>query len=295
MSKVQKFCNLYVFVKKENTELFNILEDMCAVGLFRPKYPVTFINPSKAVTAKMVKLVESGHVDTAFEHLQKHFLYGKHASLSKGPFVTYNQKTMKTDLAKATEPNKVFTQWKSDNISVFNQVGNDFLEEGDPTSRPKLERPKKGSSESDSKWDITTRLNEEGNTMHAFAYALNGLMCLLEKKDPSLFEKARKKVDPNPVVAWHIIVKPSAESSEYMSDEVFDAWASAFDENINNRKVGCLKDCFEVSNKEDEMHLAEVNKIRNSIRQSGRMETMADVVKSYKIQNDWTIRIGDQG
>lgn len=282
MSKVQKFCNLYVFVKKENPELFEILEDMCAIGLFTSRHPVTFINPSKEVTDSLVDLVNKGKVDIAFEHLQKHFIYGKHTSLAKGPFVTYNQKMMKTDLSKNTKVNKVFTQWKSDNVSVFDQTNSGLLEEGDQAERPKLEKKKVGSSEGRTKQQITEILQERSknaNNMHAFAYAVNGLLVALEDSDSSKFEEVKRKLDPNPVVCWYILVKPSTES-KYISDELFSEWTSTFDENINNKNVSALKSAFECDGYGSD-HIAKAREARSSLNDSGLKNLVDSIVASY--------------
>lgn len=279
MSKVQKFCNLYIFVKKENPDLFEILEDMCAVGLFRGKYPTTFINPSKAVTDKLVKLVNDGNVDVAFEHLQKHFIYGKHSSLSKGPFVTYNQKAMKSDLSKVTEPNKVFSQWQRENYAVFNQTNAAFLEEGDKADRPKLDK-KKGSAESNTKMMITKKLQESNKCFHSFAYALNGLLSALQDDDVELFEEVKYKLDPNPVVCWYILVKPSAES-KYISNDLFEKWADSFEENINNKSASLLRKIFE-SNDFGSDRIEEVQKIRSQLDDTGAQRYTQSIVNSYR-------------
>lgn len=294
---MSKFCNLYVFVKKENPELFEILEDICAVGLFRAKYPVTFINPSKSVTDKLVKLVNEGNVDKAFEQLQKHFIYGKYASLAKGPFVTYNHKMMKTDLAKNTEPNKVFTQWKSDNVAVFNQTNAAMLEEGESAERPKLDK-KKGSSQINSRTYITELLQKEKDKMQAFAYAVNGLLVKLEDSDK--FDEIKKKLDPNPIVCWYILVKPSAsEESEYVSDEVFESWAESFEQNINNKSASMYKAAFE-SNDYGNDAIEHAKKMRSKLNYTGVKNLIEGIINSYEnqaqlIEDEIRFRFSDYG
>jgi hypothetical protein len=269
-----KYCNLYVFVKKENPDLFDILEDMCAVGLFRPKYPVTFVNPSKAVVAKLKKLVDDGEPDLAFEKLQSHFLYGKHATL-KGKFVTYNRKEMKSDLTKITKASD-FKQWKHDNSMVFNQTNDALLEEGAETDRPKLEKQVKGKGEHD-KLSVT---REIPRTMADYARNLNGLLEVLKQSSESKFATVCSKLDPNPVIAWHILVKPSASSSEYISDEVFDQWASTRESNVNNRSTTLLREAF-ASDDYDKSEMAKAHDARKGINDSGFKQTLDSIVSSY--------------
>ena len=72
-SKGSTFCSLYTFIKEHNKPLFGTLDDMCAVGLFRPRYPVTFLNPNEKLTQKLVDMVESGDSEKAFNILQSLF------------------------------------------------------------------------------------------------------------------------------------------------------------------------------------------------------------------------------
>jgi len=294
MSKAQKFCNLHTFVKKENPELYNILEDMCAVGLFRPKYPTTFVNPSKEVVSKLKKLVDSGDSDVAFEHLQKHFIYGKHATLS-GELINYNSRVVKSDLSKITKKADKINLWKSkeDNVAVFNQTNTDFLEEGDEKQRPKLERKSKktGSNENGETGDMrvlaTQRLLKEsvgGNIMHVFAKNLNGLLTVLEKKDESKLLEVAGKLDYNPVVCWYIIVKPckndNADCCQYISDEVFAEWFNGPVNNINNNSTALLRRLF-ASTPTDKDKAKSARDARVGTNLDGFKNSVKNVIDSY--------------
>lgn len=313
MSKGTNSCNLYAFVKKENPALFDLLEDMCAVGLFRPKYPTTFINPSKEVVAKLKALIESGNSDAAFEHLQKHFLFGKFSSL-KGELITYNSKLMKTDLSKITTKNEKFSQWKSrgDNVAVFTQTNTDLLEEGAQKERPKLDRTKQGKGESGSKREEATRelLKKAANgekMMHVFAKNVNGLLEVLkthceDHKEDADFKRVTSKLDPNPVLCWYILVKPSSINYEdtYIEDSVFNTWFESRKTNINNDKTSLLREVFK-SNEFDSKLAAEAGQKRKTIGTDGFAQTRQNVIESYDnnmaclLEDELRFRLSDKG
>ncbi len=287
-----KYCNLYVFVKKENPGLYDILEDMCAVGLFRPKYPTTFINPSKAVVAKLKKLVDEGEPDAAFEKLQAHFIYGKHSALD-GKLVTYNRKELKSDPKKVTKASK-FEQWKHDNIAVFEQSNDAFLEEGADADRPKVERKVRGSNEN-KKLEITKKIP---HTVEAYAQHINGLLHTAKQEDSELYEKILHKLDPNLVLTWHILVKPtSEEESEYISDRLFAKWAETYEVNPNNKTVDLLKEAFNSDNFQTS-HIEHAQKARKEVNDSGFSQTLESIVATYEnkmllIEDELRFRFSD--
>jgi hypothetical protein len=288
MSKGSNSCNLYTFVKKENTPLYDILEDMCAVGLFRPKYPTTFINPSKEVVAKLKSLIDKGESDIAFEHLQKHFLFGKNLTL-KGELITFNSKVMKSDLSKITVKNEKFSQWKSrgDNVAVFTQTNADFLEEGAQKDRPKFDKPKKGKGETGSNRmeatkELLKKVSNGEKIMHVFAKHVNGLLEVLKSQDEDKFKLVTSKLDPNPVLCWYILVKPSAVNCDhlYIDDSVFNSWFESRKNNINNNSTGLLREVFS-SDKFDNKLAAEAGQKRKAIGTNGFSQTRQNIISSY--------------
>jgi hypothetical protein len=303
MSKVQKFCNLHTFVKKENPELYNILEDMCAVGLFRPKYPTTFINPSKEVVAKLKSMVDKGDSDLAFEELQKHFIYGKHTSLS-GELINYNSKVVKSDLSKITKKSGNTHLWKSKegNVVVYNQTNGDLLEEGETKKRPKLEssKTKKGKGESiEEDRVIATRelldMSKNSNIMHVFAKHVNGLLTTLQKLDENKFSEVSSKLDSNPVVCWYILVKPCkydcSGCDNYISNEVFNEWFNNRKENPNNRMTSLLRETFK-SGETDREKAKQARNKRNNLDLNGFKNAVSSVISSY--DNDLCVLLEDE-
>ena len=130
MSAKQKYCNLHVFVKKNNKDLFAILDDLCAEGLSTQKYPLTFLNPSSSLVKKLENMIDKGEQEQALQKLKSLFIYGKHEVLGKD-LVSYNKKKILNvnDLNKLNKSAK-FNQWEGkDTISVFEYTLSDFPEE----------------------------------------------------------------------------------------------------------------------------------------------------------------------
>ncbi len=294
MSKSEyKFCNLYSFVKKHNVSLYNILEDMCAIGLFRPKYPVTFINPNESAVKKLSSLIDSGKSDVAFEELQKFFIYGKHKDLKKGDFITYNSKALKSKIGDMVKANTTFKGWDNrDNVMVFDQVSGDLLEEGERKDRPKLEKkPSKagkaeGGSE-DMRMEATNKLlllSTKTKIEHVFARHVNGLLVHLKDKDEDKFNEVRHYVDPNPVLCWFILVKPSSETGtccNYISDDIFSSWFQSMDSNPNNKNATLLRDGLFEANDFDMTKVKKASELRKNIQTDGCENTAKSIISSY--------------
>lgn len=293
MSKTDyKFCNLYSFVKKHNVNLYNILEDICAIGLFRPKYPVTFINPNEAAVKKLSSLIDGGKSDVAFEELQKFFIYGKHKDLKKGDFITYNSKVLKSKIGDMVKPNTTFKGWDNrDNVMVFDQTSGDLLEEGDKKERPKLDKKanKTGKAEGggNDRMKATNKLlllSSENKIEHVFARHVNGLLVHLKDKDESKFNEVRHYVDPNPVLCWFILVKPSAHGNNccnYISEEVFDSWYDSMDSNPNNKNAVFLRDGLFEANDFDMSKAKHASEMRKDIETDGCENTANSIISSY--------------
>lgn len=292
-NKAQKFCNLHTFVKKENSGLYDLLEDMCAVGLFRPKYPTTFINPSKEVVAKLKSLVDKGESDVAFEHLQKHFIYGKHTSLT-GELINYNSKVVKTKLADVTQKMDKLSLWKSkdDNVAVFQQTSTDFLEEGAKKPKPTSDKKKvvKITSGSEpNRMEATKELlnkSKDNKVMHVFARAVNGILLELKKQSEDGYKSVLTKLDPNPVLCWYILVKPctSCESDNcesHVPDSVFDEWYKKRDVDFNKNSTTLLREAFS-SNDFDNSLIAKAKNARDTIDMVGFKQTRDSIMETYE-------------
>lgn len=226
MSKTEKsYCSLYTFVKKTNPELYDILDDMCAVGLFRTRHDITFLNPNDKLTDKLVKMVESGNTEQAFKHLKSLFIYGKHEKLNKD-VVSYNEKNYSDDLSGLKLLSE-FKQWEDNkNVSVFDYESNDFPKEGEKASRPPIKREKKGKkggSETNTKVEFTNELMNNKNHQQV-EYTLNSLLKYIKEKDITMFNKIKYKIDPNMILSWYIIAQPNKSNPDYVKHELFNEW-----------------------------------------------------------------------
>jgi hypothetical protein len=287
-------CSLYGWLKDNNVDLFDVLDEMCAVGLFRPRYPTTFLNPNKELTKKIVKMCDDGKGEDAFKILQSLFIFGKHSKLD-GELVSYNRKKYAIDLSKLKK-DVTFIQWQSkDNTAVFSYDLDDFPKEGTDSKPPKLERKKRdveGSNEgSTEKVDYTNKLfkypdnpdKPDFNLFIKVARNLNSLLKHIESKDLTLFNELSLLMDPNIVVSWFILVQPSSNKSPenpHISDELFESWKP-------NEILGLGTDTgisviHEILDKPNNTEKVKEQSIaRSTIQKEGFENTKNSIIKSY--------------
>ena len=135
------YCSLYTFIKKTNEPLYDILDDICAVGLCRTRSDVTFLNPNKKLTEKLVKMAD-GDSEQAFYNFKKLFLYGKHDKLTND-HVNYNNKECKN--VAGLKKSEKFKPWATNtNVSVFDLSSDEFPEEGKEIEKNLSKRKGKG-------------------------------------------------------------------------------------------------------------------------------------------------------
>ena len=225
MSKTEKtYCSLYTFIKRTNPDLYEILDDMCAVGLFRTRNDITFLNPSDKLTNQLIEMVEKDQSEEAFKNLKSLFIYGKHNSLSKD-VVSYNNKKYGEDLSGLKQL-YAFKQWKdSQNVSVFDYKSDKFPKEGENAERPPMGRKgkgKRGRGVDDNAKKLYTAELMETKDPKKVIYALNSL---LKSLDGETLEKVKSKIDPNMILTWYIIVQPGKTNDEYIPNDMFSEWA----------------------------------------------------------------------
>lgn len=291
------YCSLYSFIKDNNVELFNILEDTCSVGLFRPRNPVTFLNPSPNLTKELVAMVDEGKSEDAFVILQSLFIYGKHDKLNND-MVSYNRKTYSTDISGLKKDNS-FSQWKiKDNTSVFVYDLPKFPKEGKSTNPPKLVRPKRdvegGNEDGNKKVEVTEHLFKSPlpeKLAHNVAYHLNSLLEHIKKEDESLFKELSLLMDPNMIVSWFILVQPSKSyhvSNPHISNQLFNSWKH----NDTIKSVNLIKEIFDSNNNNNNSLLAEISNIRKEISREGFNQTKNSIEQAYK--NDFEKLLEDE-
>lgn len=246
MSENKKtYCSLYTFVKRTNDALFNILDDTCTVGLFRSRNDITFLNPNKKLTKKIVEMVENDYNEKAAEKVKSLFIYGKHTSLTNN-VVNYNNKKYKDDLSGLKQLSE-FKQFKDNqNVSVFNYISDDFPKEGEEVSRPSMNKSrgkgKKGREDNNKKMLYTHELMNTKNYSKVI-YALNSLLGYVkkndEKNDEKTFNTVKNLIDPNMILSWYILVQPGKENTPYISNDMFNDWVenNALDELPKDKDV----------------------------------------------------------
>lgn len=222
------YCGLYTFIKDHNKELYDIVDDLCAHGLFSSKNDITFLNPNKKLTKKLVDMCEEGKSEKASDLIRTLFIYLKNDKLTED-LVNFNLKKCTKDTIGKASKSKVFKQWgKYSNVSVFDYDDDNFPVEGEPGPRPPNPRrsgAKKGSSENNTKKiDYTNKLMENCDQKKV-VYALNSLIKYCKTNDSDHYDKLVHRLDPNMILSWYIIVQPNKSKPSYITHKIFDEWS----------------------------------------------------------------------
>lgn len=300
MSSKQKYCSLYTFVKKNNKELFSLLDDLCAESLFKQKYPLTFLNPNKDIVKKLEKLIDNGEQESALEKLKSLFIYSKHDVLGKD-LISYNKKKLvdSADLSKLKKSNN-FNQWEGrDTLSVFEYTLSDFPKEDSEIQKPPIS--KRGKAEDNLRVKYTHELMENylnSENLKPVIYKLNSLLKYIKSKDANTFTKIKMLVDPSPIISWYILVQPTKTSNKHISDELFHGWASSVGEHTLS-ETNELHDLF-TSNDYDNKELVKISTKRKNIQVVGLEDTIKDIHDAYNndylkmVEDELRFRFGDE-
>lgn len=297
MSENKKtYCSLYTFVKRTNDDLYSILDDTCTVGLFRSRNDITFLNPNKKLTKKIVEMVEKGHNEEAAEKVKSLFIYGKHTSLNKD-VVNYNNKKYKNDLSGLKQLSE-FKQFKDNqNASVFDYTSDDSPTEGEEVSRPSMNKSrgkgKKGREDNNMKMLYTHELMNTKN-YSTVIYALNSLLGYVKDNDNNAFNTVKTLIDPNMILSWYILVQPSKDDEPYISNEMFNEWAQ---NNSINGELQKNKDILQELLDEITPSQEELRKYKNNRNMAKENEDSLDeckntILKIYK--NNMTKLLEDE-
>jgi hypothetical protein len=227
------YCGLYTFIKDHNKELYDIVDDLCAHGLFSSKNDITFLNPNKKLTKKLVDMCEEGKSEKASNLIKAFFFHGKNDKLTED-LVNYNLKKCTKDTIGKTSKSKVFKQWdKYNNASVFDYEDDSFPVEGDESARPPKQKrngAKKGGSENNQKSNFTEELMNKKDPK-LVAYTLNSLINYCKSKDSDndtkYYDKLIHRLDPNVILSWYIIVQPNKTEPCYITHTIFNEWKSS--------------------------------------------------------------------
>lgn len=301
MSSKQKYCNLHLFVKKNNKDLYALIDDLCAERMFKTKYPLTFLNPNKELIKKLEKLIDSGEQETALEKLKSLFIFGKHDVLNK-ELITYNKKEIiDSDISKMKKVSN-FNQWKdSDTISVFEYTGSDFPKEGNEEKKPPISKKFSGTNEQNHRVKLTNDLMDTYlNTQDAkpVIYAVNSLLKFVKSNNSDVYEKIKLLVDPSPIITWYILVQPTKTSNKHINDNIFGEWHSMY-ETANLKETDELRELFTADNYDNKL-LKDISIKRKSIKEVGLEDTIKEINDAYNnnylkmLEDELRFRFGDE-
>jgi hypothetical protein len=300
MSAKQKYCSLYTFIKKNNKELFSLLDDLCAESLFKQKWPLTFLNPNKDIVKKLEKLIDNGNPEEALQKLKSLFIYGKHDSLSKD-LISYNRKKL-TDSAELSKLKKSgsYNQWEGrDNNSVFEYTFSDFPKEGSEVEKPPIGKGE--HNKDDVRVKYTHELMESyvrSENLKPVIYKLNSLLKYIKSKEPNTFDKIKLLVDPSPILSWYILVQPTKTTNKHISDDLFNEWENTVGEHTLSETTELVS--IFTSNEYDNKKLKDISIKRKSIKPVGFDNTIDEIHKAYNndylklAEDELRFRFGDE-
>lgn len=136
MPALKEYCNIYLYIKKNNSTLFELIEDTCTEYLFKFKF-ITFLMPNTALLNKMKKAKPS----EAAKMIKGLVLKGAYdKELSGDVYNILNGKLQDPSKLKVKKDEK-FVQWENyTNLSVLNYDGADvpaYTESEKKTKLPK--------------------------------------------------------------------------------------------------------------------------------------------------------------
>lgn len=138
MPALKEYCNIYLYIKKNNGALFELIEDTCTEYLFKFKF-ITFLMPNTALLNKMKKAKPS-EAAKMIKGLVLKGVYNSDKELSGEVYNIMNGKLKDSSKLKVKKDEK-FVQWESyTNLSVMNYDGADvpaYVESEKKTKLPK--------------------------------------------------------------------------------------------------------------------------------------------------------------
>lgn len=141
MSGLKEYCSIYLYIKKTNTPLFQLIEDTCTDYLFKFRF-ITFLMPNSTLLNKMKKEKPS----VAAKMIKSLILKGsfKNTSELTGDVINiaYGKLSKLSDLKAKPDPK--FIQWEGyDNLSVLLYEGTDVPPATEQERKSKSVTPKK--------------------------------------------------------------------------------------------------------------------------------------------------------
>lgn len=206
--------SLYQFIKKENKDLYTIINRIDAKKIFdiNKNTKLTFFMPNQTLTLYLKE-----HLNEALDILKKLFIYGYYKTKSdlyktKTPYILYSRQFYDDPTQLDIEHNKAY---KSKNIIVYNLLNNSL-----PMTRylnfnevPLNERE-----------TLTKTILKFKNT-NSFRNTIISLLEYLKKTDIEVYDAVCLLLDnDNIIISYYIIIEQFKKTNKIISDELFTDW-----------------------------------------------------------------------
>ena len=294
-----KHCDLLSYLassdNKNFKDLYELIEDQCWRSIFTTKREYTFLMPGKKTIEQLASDAKNDE-SIAYEKLRSLFIISKHKDLSKAEeLVNFNNKKIKGDYSKMFKNLQDISIDSLKHITIFN-YGDEKIPDQEDKRVKRTPKPKKGSNESSesSKLQYTTTLMTKSPKE-----ILHKLSSLLEhcanKCDKDTFEKIKSRLDPNWVLSWFILVKPSqsndneTSSNTYVTDSIFEEWAADNKLDDDSNKISNANTILEIfeTHTTDKNVLQQASKCRADASNVNDMHDLKTcIIEAYKNDMD---------
>ncbi len=247
---LQKFCRITKYLEQIDPDLYQTMEDLCLLGLFRSgRQGVTFLYPAeKTYRAKIVSSAYSNTPEKAVEMLKslvlteylptlsafsKGVILNKHGNVLE---VDTKGKTVKLSSGQTVECDKKFKQLRSDgNASVCIVKGKGVVPVGKPSKGGKVrggahrntlvDNPcrKMAMSVEDIYQRYLDNPNNNNADRHVYKIVVYYLLLYISTNDPSIKSVIGKKICASARASFYNIVRPYNLNQEFNLVEVVKA------------------------------------------------------------------------
>lgn len=283
-----KHCDLLSYLASdENTkykDLYTLIEDNCWRSVFTTKRDYTFLMPGKQIIKKLKEIAGTDE-RKGYEQLRSLFINDKHKNLTKADeLITFNNKLIKKDSFKHFEDLKDISINSLKHIAILEYNADDFPEQEDKSVRRKKTAKTGGKDDSLNSYKYTDKLFSGSKISDRVLCKLSSLLKFCKQNDNEKYKEMMKRIDPNWVLTWFILVQPGCTNPKYISNELFNSWEDGNDaENLDicDDKSGLLDAFKDVA--DSQKLLSESNKNRKCADDCVDFEELVNcVVSSYK-------------
>lgn len=135
MPELKEYCNIYLYIKNNNSTLFKLIEDTCTEHIFKFRF-ITFLMPNTALINK-IKKEKPSIASEMIKGLVFKGLYEKPEDMKDNVFNMLNKKVIDPSKLKV-KVDKKFIQWEGRNsLSVFTYDESDIPKYSEEEVKPK--------------------------------------------------------------------------------------------------------------------------------------------------------------